>query len=1021
MERPSPRWVAPLALVLALVTVLAVALLPLAPVRTSQPVVSWPRSASAPESTMLQLTTQTPLALDVRFSCAAARVAAETSDGVLLATVRPGQPSTSGQGMAVYATGGALTVAANGRQLVTGAPLVGDCTYRITGDAGGLTVARDGNVVARSADGELPAVDVLATSVTRLSPARGEQLHVRMSVDDQSSTSPSPVKWALIVVVLLGALGCVGFLVLEQRARAGAVRGGRQLRRVGHRFGLADVVVPLVMVSWVFLAPMSDDDGYYAAMARASLHEGTVGQYYQLLNQNFTPFSWFYRLLGFWTEVGNSPVILRIPSLVTGLLTWWVLRRFTTQPGAVPAVLTRSRRGRASLQLVLALAVLAWWLPYAMGVRPEAMVGFLAAATLLAVASGIRRRSLPLLALAVMTAALSVVSHPTGFVALAPLLVGLPRIIAVFREDAGPLRAVARGLAAIALGALAGIAAFGDGTLNDFLRGQQIFLSVQDQNSWFDEYQRYTFLFQPIAMGSYAKRTAVVLGLLCLVWFAVLAAASRRRTVVSPQLMLAGQSLALGFLLLWITPSKWTHHFGALDGLGPAFLALFISSLPVLVRALPGGLRSGWTLGVPAIATVVLAFALAMHGPNDWAYSWMQGVPHRYAPPFVSGFSFDSPVLWLLGTLAVIVFVRVLGRRMGLPRRRPWLTALPIVTVVFLGLSVAYLFGGFAYATATTMNTYSPWADAVQDPTGSTCGPAKAIDVLDVEAARPLSPVPGTGSDPGVFHVHGGYYPASPPPTPVGTGPVADLWGSLKGDTDGADVGQMTTPWYTLPTSLADTDRLGFLFSGKLDAQGNSLRVEYGRADDTVVLTASITDDTQSAAWRTRALDYNAARAAGADRMRLVAVDGTVTGPGWLAFSGPSVMPTKSLATYLPKGAAVATAWQFAFLFPCNRQVEISHGITEPMSYAVLYGTGGVNSLNDNTLQLPRGGLFAPTLRDSSVTYVGGWFPDWPGIDNVQVMRVVAPYAIRAYDLTLGQADRWGWQGPKVARWPFGH
>ena len=1011
-RRPR-RWSGPLALLAGLAAVLAAVLLPVAPVSMSQPVVSWPQSASAPSSTMLQLTAQTPLALDVTFSCATGRVAATTADGVLLATVRPGQPSASGDGLLVTAVGGRLTVTATGSVLLLGAPLEGDCSYEVSGDAaGGLAVARDGQVVARGEAGRLPAVDVLATSVTALSPAAGEQLSVQVTVDDQFSTSPAPLKWALIVVVLLGAAGSVAFLVTEQR-------GSRPLRLPGRRRpGVLDVVVPLVMVGWLFLAPTSDDDGYYAAMARNSLDEGAVGNYYQLLNQNFTPFTWFYRLLGVWQQVGDSPAVLRVPALVTGLLTWFLLRRFTSSPGALPALLQRSRRGRAGLVLVLALSYLAWWLPYGMGVRPEAVVGVLAVATLLAVSTGLARRSLPLLGLAVVTAAMSAVCHPTGFVALAPLLAAAPRVVRLLRDGVPAHRAWLRGLAVVAPGAVAGVAAFGDGSLNDFRRGQEVFLSIQAQNDWFDEYQRYYFLFSPIAMGSYAKRLAVVLGIVCLVWFGVLAAASRGRRRASPQLLLAGQSLALGLLLLWITPSKWTHHFGALDGIGPAFLALFLVSVPVLVRGLPGGIRNGPVVGGVAVGTTALVLALSFHGPNDWAYSWLQGLPQALGRPSVLGVSLDNVLLWLALIGVLLLVLRAAHRRLGLPARRPWLTVLPVAVSAALALCTLYLVGGFAVAAADTRDTYSPWADALADPVGSTCGPAKAIDVPDLGAANPL--VPTTGGDPaGAFLPGAGFAPSSPPVTAPGSGPATQLWGSLRGVDDGSAVGEFTSPWSALPAGPSAGEQLAVLVSGDLTQEGNTLTVQYGRAVGEgvdQVAAAPLTDDTRTDVWRTLTLTPPPA---GADRVRLVAVDATGGPQGWLAFTGPSVVPTVSLADLLPRDAPVATAWQYAFLFPCQRQLDVSDGVTEPMQYAVMRGTTGVEGVQDATWKLERGGLFAPTLRDSSVTLLGGRFPDFPAIDTLQVFQVTAPYPVAAYDLRAGERTRWGWQGPEESRWPY--
>ena len=62
-----------------------------------------------------------------------------------------------------------------------------------------------------------------------------------------------------------------------------------------------------------------------------------------------------------------------------------------------------------------------------------------------------------------------------------------------------------------------------DGGLRDFLRGQAIFLSIQSQDSWTTEIQRWTFLLSSGPMGNYAKRAAVLMCVVALVWFGVLA------------------------------------------------------------------------------------------------------------------------------------------------------------------------------------------------------------------------------------------------------------------------------------------------------------------------------------------------------------------------------------------------------------------------------------------------------------------------------------------------------------------
>ena len=169
---------------------------------------------------------------------------------------------------------------------------------------------------------------------------------------------------------------------------------------------------------------------------------------------------------------------------------------------------------------------------------------------------------------------------------------------------------------------VAPLLAFVDGGLRDFLRGQAIFLSIQAQENWTTEIQRYDFLLTQIPMGNYAKRAAVLLCLVALVWFAVLAAAARMRRVPLPAaLWLAGSTTALAFAALWLTPSKWTHHFGALAGVGSAFLALFLALAVPTVRSVLGSGRLSYGVVAAAAGSFVVAIALGWHGPNVWPYA----------------------------------------------------------------------------------------------------------------------------------------------------------------------------------------------------------------------------------------------------------------------------------------------------------------------------------------------------------------------------------------------------------------
>ena len=306
-DAPSgrPRAVRPLtvAVLAGLVALVCAALMPLLPVRVNEPVVSWPAVPGDAQPTALQLTTQRPLTLAAQFGCDTARRAAATPDGLVLATMAPQSPEFRTLALAATVRGDVLTVTSRGAPLYTGPLPAGACRVTIDGDFAAVTARIDGAVVGTLPGPSLPDVDVLTTSV----PAPSD-LGVRLTVDDQFATSPTPLKTAVAVLLVVALLVAVGALARRDRAVAPPVRGPTVRRRPA----VVDVVVPLVIVAWTFLAPMTDDDGYYAAMAGNVPFAGYVANYYQLYNQSFTPFTWIYYALSGWqSAVGSSPVVLR--------------------------------------------------------------------------------------------------------------------------------------------------------------------------------------------------------------------------------------------------------------------------------------------------------------------------------------------------------------------------------------------------------------------------------------------------------------------------------------------------------------------------------------------------------------------------------------------------------------------------------------------------------------------------------------------------------------------------------------
>jgi hypothetical protein len=990
------RW----ALLTGLAGAVCAVLLPFAPVQVETPTVTWPVDA-APRSTLLPVTAHRPLGLDVRFGCETVR----SAGGVVLATVLPESPEASTTGLVVTTSGGRLRVQAQGRTLLDEAVPPGSCTYRVHGEGSGrplhvaappspatrfdpgvpagraepdpgrfagpadawLRVSRDGAELATDRAARLPEVGALVTDVAAI-PAGGG-LSVALRLDAESASAPGPLKIALLAVAL-ALLPITGvLLLLADRAprRSSAVRWAPP-RAV-------DAVVTGALLLWLVVAPATDDDGYVATQARNAAHSGGIGHYFQLYDQTVTPFTWVYQGLSAWQQVaGYAPVAQRLPALAAGLLTWAVARRvLTTVLGA------GSRRRDVAARGALAVTFLAWWLPYDMGVRPEPVVALCAVVVLhLVLVAGTRGRLAPAWA-ACAVAGAGVVAHPGGAVALAPLVAGLPLLARCVRVPGDRAATVLRALAAGSGLATALVLGFADGALRDELRGQLVTESIFPQDGWAEELERYAFLLDQIPMGSYAKRAAVLACLLALAWFAVLVPLARRATVPTP-LLVTGGATALGLAALAITPSKWTHHFGSLAGVGAVFLAAVLVLAVPLARTALGGSRFPLPALLVVAASVVLTAALTWRGPNSWPYARLDGMPSPYRPPAPAGIALDHPLLWVLVLTAVAL---VLARRHG--PRPALLRAAPAVLALSLAASTTHLLATFTAAAAGGTPRDSVWAGSFADPTGASCVVGDALHVFDPFTARPL---PGTGSPgPGdVFVPGGGFYPAN---RPQGTA-ARQVWGSHAGRGGRPaeePTGTVTTGAYRLPPG----DRVLVIAAGTLD-RGNSLRAVYGAGSATLG-TEQLTDSAASPSWRTFVLTPPA----GADSVRIEAVDALAGPHGWLAFSAPVAARPVPVSELVPRGAPVALAWQVAFGFPCLRPATVAHGVTEPPSFGVLRAAHPLGGLGDSAWQGSRGGVFAQVPHTRSVLQLATVAPVDP---HLQVYVFGTPLARDAYTLT---------------------
>ncbi|MGX5654771.1 arabinosyltransferase domain-containing protein [Geodermatophilus nigrescens] len=1018
--RRRSRW--PIAGFLAgLVALVAALLLPVAPVSVHDPVVSWPVDPSAPEPTSLELTRYVPRSMDVSFSCAAVR-AATGSPGVVLATIRPGQPDAAALGLLVTAQDGGVRVQVAGSDLADRALPEGDCLFGLAGDGDGVRVTLDGEVVGTGP--ALPQVDALVTDLGPGSGLADGDLSVRLRLDDPFASSPTGVKLAAIAVALLGVLVA---LVALWRQDAGMPRGPRPAppaRRRWHPRAVVDVAVVGVIGWWAVVAPTTVDDGYYSAMGKNVPFAGYVAQYYQLYNQSFAPFSWWYYLLGKWQEIAGTGLLAqRVPAVVAGLVMWaavrWYVTRRLSRPARVPV---GPRRGTGALA-VAALVFTAWWIAFDMGVRPEPFAAAPLGVVLVACTIAVHRRRLLPIGLALVTASIGFTAHPTGFVVLAPLLVMAPRLWSVVAVGTAG-ETVRRLVTVLAPGALVSVLAFADNGLYDFVRSQEIFTSIEAQKTWTDEYMRYAWLFGQTDQGVFAKRTVVLLGLLGLGVVAGTAVSGVLRRRFGPLLWTAGAVLATALLLLWFTPSKWTHHFGSLTVAGTIVTTL------VLVEVLPALRRQARRRRLPATAVlggagaVVVLAALAMRGPNIWAPAWHVGLPHPGdAPWLLVRTDLGSLALWgavLAGaTLAAWALARLGSTRSGRADgwRRHVLGGVGATVVVLLLVDTAYLLGGFTAATVRTLDTWSPGAANLLDPAAQECSAGGQIDVTDPRQAQTLPTAAAGGDATGTGFVLGGGWESGQRPPMADAVVAGATWGSLTEPADpalgtdpGASVGTLTTPWYDLPREPLDRASVAVMVAGRLSG-GNQLALEYGTADGEVVRSVTVDDGADRPIWRTVLVDLSVG-APEISTVRVVARDGIAGPGGWLAVSAPTVQPVVSFDALTDDGGATAVGWLFASYFPCQRQPRQQFGINEPVAHGILQGLQDTSAFRDPTFQVHRGGLFGRLLRGSDVTQVLTSVTFDTRIQTMQTYLFARPFATDAYSLTVGRETVSGLTGP---------
>jgi cell wall arabinan synthesis protein/EmbC-like arabinotransferase in arabinogalactan biosynthesis/arabinosyltransferase-like concanavalin domain-containing protein len=589
--------------------VLAALALPFAPVSAERATVSWPGAGRPVVSSTAFFAPYRPVRLAAEVPCPVLRAAAAAQRPVTVLDT-----ASAGAGLLVRAVDGGTQVLLNGRLVATAAaPAGADCGVSVVADQrGALVTVAAGQSVTLDRE-PVPQVQAFRTE---LAPADAAGLTVTADTQDPFRLRAGGLKRALLAVQLLAAAAVLAWLCAGagrawvRRARAGRVsrrgladRAGR--RGLGGRIGprLAgwgvDLGVLGTLGGWAVVGPLSDDDGFAAMIARNSLAAGYQGNYYRWWNASETPFALAQHVLAPLTEVSIAPLWLRLPSTLLAALTWFALSR-----GIVAAALPELA-GRASVRLLSAGCLLACWLPFDLGVRPEA---YLAAGLTGVLALLWRARGPAALGAATLLAALSVSASPSSVLLAAPVLVFAPRIVRIVRagrtgapagsatvpggptteRTAGRLEGWAVAAALCCVGGVACTLVFADQSWHALVTATRWHTDFGPSLPWYDELARYTFLLGDDQDGTATKRVPVLLavallpvvGLLLARRAEAVGAVPGERPVGPAAARLAGVT-ALGLGLFWLTPSKWSHHFGSLAGVFAGFLVV---ALVLLVR-----------------------------------------------------------------------------------------------------------------------------------------------------------------------------------------------------------------------------------------------------------------------------------------------------------------------------------------------------------------------------------------------------------------------------------------------------
>jgi hypothetical protein len=696
------------------------------------------------------------------------------------------------------------------RSTVTHAP---GCLVSLTFDAGVWRL--------ETGDQEL-SIEAGAPTVAELAfdgPAASSAVS-RVAVTTRAfGTERSSLQLVMLLVAITGMAIVIRDVVLHGTRESSRWRGwlGRLVRSVT----VVDLLVVAMLLIWAVVIPPRFDDGW--VFQRVTAFDRYSGNANFLAQVDEVPLGyWVDWLQSHWFRLSTTPLVMRLPNVMLGLLAWSGIRALASQGDR-----KHTRSDLWGMGAVFVVGYGAWGMTF----REEPFIAVLGVAALwFAHRFAATPTAGRFLALGVI-AALALTAHPVGVVVLAPALLHWKVIVAWIRSST---KAALLGLSAmLTSAAVALLLLLVDSDLVARVQSVTDYRAFDSHRSFiFDEFRRFELLGEA-GFSSPLQRTFVVFLLMGVVGFM----ARRRGHGSSGNLRtVAGWTLLISMGLLTLTPSKWPWHFGALIGL----VAL---AVPTVLLAASGdddelGPRNWRLAAIGQVALVgAAAFGLAWAWSDTQAWAsfdlrtqlWWSGATN------LSPFDLSSAATWLV--VGVLLVVLAWGaRRWGLRARVPYSPSAGLVIVA----SAAVVFVTVSTFALDVVRT-DGWTFGRQSVDGlqgaSNCGLGERINVpvgssltAFAQIALP-SPTSDLGADSAGFDGLGDFEEGAYPLVGLNHVPIAESvegvgsWVGLPGSAE-AHTGSYRSEWFVVPgsTDLVAVTAMG----GFTDPAGNAVAVQWG-------------------------------------------------------------------------------------------------------------------------------------------------------------------------------------------------